>query len=275
MDPADGKYVTCDGYMQNSGTSVPPTGRHGYGRKFFDQKGQGNLFREAEDPEAAWQTEYANGCRRKPLGPPSQISLVHHAAKGQAPSSEALKSELRSVLADLFNVVVADEAKWFEVALEQHGCEWVARALSAEGRSLAREGKSARALAEKFSMTPVLELRQFGLRFAPASKEASSVAPGRNNLSMISPGICSILTDEIKPSAPREAQLVDVSNARRDPEDYQRRYVAAGHQDNFRGFELKDDGAAPTGRRLMGSARCHLQASNVVEADNRSSRRLW
>lgn len=286
MNPADGQaqrqYVTCEGYMQNVGTSVPPTGRHGWGRKFLDGK---DHLAAAARGDVTWdvdagtpQTAAVHG--RKLLGPPNQLNLVHRTVEVTAVTSAELKADARAFLANAFRVIVSDERKWSEVTLEQHGCEWVARAVSSEGRSLAREGKSARALAEKLSMTPITELRHFGLRFAPSTcEEVPRPAACSYNKSLESPGIHCLLgsreTGSSRPSSPavREMSPEGCSSARRDPEafGFQRRYISSG-KDNFEGSEIRDAGVQPHGRRYI-ATRCHIRGGTAAQLEPGNGKR--
>lgn len=209
--------------MENMGTSAPHAERHGRGRKFIEATDH-QVFTNGDFAE-----ETAVRCRKTftlqdhlksdVLRPVEDIPV-------QVPkTSLEMKAAMLEFLMESHGMMVADESRWANALVEKHGCNWRFQALTVERRSVGREGQSARAIAEKFSMMPVTELRHFGLRFTGKGDARPSAED--SNPTLLSPGVHS-LVHKSGVSDARPGQ----SARYRNPEEQQRRYISSG-QDHW------------------------------------------
>lgn len=259
------RHIACEEHMQDIGTSAPFAGRHGHGRRHCEQD-----FSEPPLPhEGLWG---ASG--PLPRGPaPRQFGTtsIHGPVSPTEPEARVptpceMKDSLKEWLSGVFGVAVADQSKWDQVSLVKHGSYWSVQAVNHRGQSLAREGPTARAAAEKLASLPQAELRHFGLLFQPTSSQEMS----RDNPSLQSPGVHHVFGSKVKTPGSPEGQEPGISCVRKDPEELGRRYIATG-KDNFEGFCQTQTEASYGGRRVI------AQKSNfedgLLTASEEASRR--
>eukprot|EP00440_Ansanella_granifera_P044579 gb/GFBE01048313.1/.p1 GENE.gb/GFBE01048313.1/~~gb/GFBE01048313.1/.p1 ORF type:complete len:305 (+),score=45.52 gb/GFBE01048313.1/:1-915(+) len=260
------RYIGCEDHMQDVGTSAPFYGRHGQGRR---PGAEDQLHGDFSSPPPPHQGLWGQS-GPLPRGPnPRQFAQtsVHGpapardeaAAEASLPKPADMKSSMEEWLSDVFGVVIADKRKWDQVVVEEHGSYWACHALNLQGISLAREGPSARALAEKLSTMPLAELRHFGLRFNAAGSQEMQ---GKNR-SLQSPGVHMAFGSKATPDGAAYGIDGGVSCTRRDPEEMGRRYIASG-QDHFNGLCQSGVDAQHGGRRFIGT-RDHLAGGGALK----------
>jgi len=232
------------GHMHAVGTSAPDPGRHGRGRKYIEP-GDHALFKQEEVaagqpfPEDMYHNGRQIGRRNIPVVDTVKAHLrtplqEHECTK--PPSNVDMKESVKEWMTTVHSLVVFDESAWAEVELKRKGLHWVVEAIDPRAKTLSREGPSARAIAEKLSMMPVLELRHFGVRFAGmnnignigASKEPerrTKATPGEHNPTMVSFGVHASMNRE-----DRAPQGSAISSQRKEARGS--RYIASG-RDNF------------------------------------------
>eukprot|EP00930_Biecheleria_cincta_P061644 TRINITY_DN47209_c0_g1_i1.p1 TRINITY_DN47209_c0_g1~~TRINITY_DN47209_c0_g1_i1.p1 ORF type:complete len:289 (-),score=44.16 TRINITY_DN47209_c0_g1_i1:189-1031(-) len=162
------------------------------------------------------------------------------------PTPSEMKDSVREWLSEVFGVAVADQSKWDQVSLVKHGSYWSVQALNHRGQSLAREGPTARAAAEKLSSLPQAELRHFGLRFVPTFGQEMQ----NDNPSLQSPGVHHAFGSRAETPGSPGGQEPGISSVRKDPDELGRRYIATG-KDNFEGLCQAQTEASHGGRRII------------------------
>jgi hypothetical protein len=225
------RYIGTEDHMQSSGMSAPMYVGHGYGRKHIIPQDH-HVTREdhigdAFDPRLTPSRRLIvpqDHLKSDILKPMSDIAAV------KVPTTDDMKGAIRDWLITVHNMFVCNEAKWeSEVTVEPKGCHWVIEALTAQKKSVSREGPSARIIAEKMSMMPGSELTHFGIRFAgrndPQPMRREKRGTFEDNRSLVSPGIQDALTREGRLT---QRELPTMSCNRKHPEDVQRRYISSG-----------------------------------------------
>jgi len=211
--PAASSYRSAQAaYMDNQG---PPPQRNGDERRVFFEGGEDTRFAPCK------RGSLQNHLRSEVLKP------AEDAPPPRPRTNAEMKASMREWMIEAHNMIIVDEGRWDAALLEQHGCNWRFQALTEQCRSITREGNTARAIAEKFSMMPVSELRYFGLRFAGQGDKRPSTQEA--NPTLLSPGVY----DALSKNGPTGHDY-QMSSARRHPEDQARRYIASG-QDHFEG----------------------------------------
>jgi len=231
--------------MQNAGTSSPFFGRHGQGKKHSEA--QSNYSFPPPPHEGLWGQHGP-----VPRGPaPRQFATTslqgpatEQKVEAKMPSSTEMKESIQDWLSEIYGVVVADQGKWDRVIVEKHGAYWACAAVDAKGVSLAREGPTAKAVAEKMSTMPMAELRYFGLRFIPRSAEGIE----STNPSLQSQGIHHTFGSRA-PAAERGEAHGGLSARVKDPEELGRRYIATG-------MDSMEAPGQPSGKVAGGGRRC-------------------
>jgi len=162
------------------------------------------------------------------------------ASKKSSPAE--IKEQIKDWLLEEHSLAVTDESRWAEAELSQHGLNWKLQAFSDRRQCIYREAGSAKAVAEKFAMMPIPELRCFGLRFV-AGKELVLLKQKRRekrcdvvegNPSMNSGGMHNVMG--------KEAGNEHFSHRKKHPQDVMRRYIASG-KDHFDAAEVVEDDA--------------------------------
>jgi len=159
------------------------------------------------------------------------------------PSSAEVKEQIKDWLLEEHSLAVTDESRWAEAELIQHGLNWKLQAFSDRRQCIYREAASAKAVAEKFAMMPVPELRCFGLRFANGKELAQFKQRRREKRCDVVQGNPSLNSSGMHNVMGKEAGSELYSNRKRHPEDVMRRYIASG-KDHFDTAEVAD-GDAP------------------------------
>eukprot|EP00933_Yihiella_yeosuensis_P009631 TRINITY_DN11566_c0_g1_i3.p1 TRINITY_DN11566_c0_g1~~TRINITY_DN11566_c0_g1_i3.p1 ORF type:complete len:358 (+),score=58.89 TRINITY_DN11566_c0_g1_i3:127-1200(+) len=268
------RYMGCEESMLNAGVSQPWV--HGQGRRHIDA--QDNLRFESDvsnhPREGLWGPDGPVNPGREYLqkptpGRPSAPAMLRHeySNNSKLPTSKEMKESVEEWLSEVFGVVVTNQQRWQEVAVESHGSHWVMTALSSQGKSLAREGSSAKAVSEKLSVMPLTELRHFGLGFAPPMQPAAAPPLDRKKGSvhdrsptLVSPGV----HDSMRQEADYQFQGQGISSARKAPEDMGRRYICSG-KDHFDGFLKSNQDAPVSGRRYIGT-RDHIEGGTHTDS---------
>ncbi|CAE8593407.1 unnamed protein product [Polarella glacialis] len=296
QQPGQGRrYIGCEGHMQNAGTSAPVNGRHGQGRKFIEA--EDHYGAEAVASEPGFVDSHLWG----PRGPVARMPVSRvQDTKGfltsgrhqeePAPTSTEMKDSIQEWLADVFGVVVYDQRKWADVCAQGNGSLWALVTVNSQGRTLAREGATAKAVSEKLSTMQLADLRHFGLRFAvPADKDSSRPGTGHNP-TLSSPGVhhtfgsqAALISGQRREGSgvpyPSETQWgvtqtdadgPGMSCVRKDPEDQHLRYIATG-KDNFHGLgqATVQDSGLPQRRTL--TQRDHLCGGQRLDAEPEQS----
>jgi len=186
---------------------------------------------------------------RRAFGVQDNVKIGIFQPSAEAPqrkhmTPEEVKDTIRESIVSAHGMLVSDECKWNEVVLESHGSHWKLQALSEQRRCLSREGPTPKAIAEKLAMSPVAELRHFGVRFASRVEERPEPphkikgAPCEDNPTLVSPGVQSVLGMDVGVRIQGRSGL---SNSRRDPEQMSRRYIASG-KDHFESAQVASHG---------------------------------
>lgn len=233
-------------YIDYHGVQVPAGPRHGRGR----------LYIEAGDHKVTYGEEQV-APKSVETGRRSIIPFDHMKHQVMRPIEEMervkpiedqeMKNAVKEWCETVQTMIIFDYSKWEDVVVKPKGCHWVAEACNERRQSLSREGPSARALAEKLAMMPVAELRFFGLRFAGANEiRRPEVRPvkGRaqeDNPTLVSPGMHHIMNKEHHGLQGSTA----MSNARKEPDAVQRRYISSGKA-HFDGSTHMPNDPAPT-----------------------------
>jgi len=159
------------------------------------------------------------------------------------PNSVEIKEQTKEWLLEEHSLAVIDESRWAEAELSQHGLNWKLQAFSDRRQCIYREAASAKALAEKFAMMPVPELRCFGLRFANGKELALLKQRRREKRCDVMEGNPSLNSSGMNNVMGKEAGNELFSNRKKHPEDLMRRYIASG-KDHFDTAEVAE-GDAP------------------------------
>lgn len=225
--PQGRRYIGSGHNMQDLGTSAPIPERHGRGRAKFEEE-DSQPIRHDGYGQPADQTRLSSGQGRKAFPVNDTIKgevlrPVEEAPLQKPPSNEEMKDAIKEWLEEVYGMLVIN-GKWYDTQLVQHGSSWSIQAISPKGRSLTRDGPTAKGIAEKLSMMQVTELMHFGIRFATKSEREQIIADARANPTYISGGVRGVM-DLDEPGC-------ELSNNRRDPEDFSRRFIASG-RDHF------------------------------------------
>lgn len=216
-------------------TRAPP----GRGRVHIEPTDH-HVTHEDHEGDARWEDPFGYGGRRHHV-PHDHVKHqvmrpVEEIGVNQPPTGSSMKEAVRDWLMKN-NLIVFDERKWqSDVVVKPRGTLWVIETESVQRRTMSREGPSAKAIADTFSLMAVADLRQFGVRFAgrgeikrPEPKLVKG-APNEDNPTLVSPGMHGVLGKEHHGLQGRD----DLSYGRKAPEHIQRRYIASGkgHFDN-------------------------------------------
>jgi len=246
--------------MQNAGTSIPFAGRHGQGKKHMEEQYMSSDYSRPPPPHEGLWGQHGP----LPRGPNprqfAQTTIQGPAASTQhleakLPTSADMKESIQDWLSEIFGVVVADQGKWNQVIVEEHGAYWTCAALDVKGVSLAREGPTAKAMAEKLSTMPMAELRHFGLRFIPRNAQGNQ----STNPSLQSQGIHHTFGSRA-PAAERGENYGGLSAREKNPEDLGRKYIATG-KDSMEAPGLPSGEVPYGGRRFFD----HRQKDSIVD----------
>jgi hypothetical protein len=223
------RHYNVEDHMQNAGTSAPVGMAHGYGRRHITPEDHQVTSYDYIEPEAE---RLKHGSGRKLIVPYDHMKCdvlkpIEEIENVKVPSRQDMKEAIKDWLLTVHNMFIFNEAKWEnEVNVEPKGCHWVIEALDQQKNSIAREGPTARFIAEKLSMVPQNELRQFGVRYAgrndPAPIRREKHGTFENNRSLVSPGVQDALDVNGKPG------VQTMSSLRKAPEAIQRRYISSG-----------------------------------------------
>lgn len=181
------------------------------------------------------------GWGRKQIGPEDSVKYqltkpVEDIEITKPPSNAEMKDAIKEWVVAVHNMVFFDERRWTEeVQVKPGGSHWIVEAVNPQKRTLTREGPTARAIAEKLSMMPIVELRHFGLRFAGkddasgATSRREKRSPFDDNPTLVSPGVHTMFGQGNRTST----SGTELSWSRQDKlSAVQRRYIASG-KDNF------------------------------------------
>lgn len=278
--PRGRKYIGTEDHMQNEGVSMPRPAPHGHGRKHMIpedhmQFNQGFAIDEERVHPSRRQIIVMDHVKENVMKPVEEIERV------KVPTNNEMKDAIKDWLVTVHNMFVFDESKWDrEVEVKPRGTLWVVETLTEQKRSISREGPSARLIAEKLAMCQVMELRNFGIRFAGRNDRTGS-APAlppearvnEENPTRFSPGVSHVLGAGIDPG--RQEWAGDdggiLSCSRRHTENVMRRYIASG-KDHFDSFTVvapaepagshgrsKDDDFSDTGlERAIGRGKRYI-----------------
>lgn len=261
-----------------AGTSAAGPWRQGRGRRSFVEEDRNVIPQDhhrpvevasnAPPPRRAFHNSDSikeqvfgggGGAAKSPLG-------------GGDPGQE-MKDAIVRCLAQEHNIEVYEEERWAAVIVERSGCTWKLEALTEQGLSICREGRSTKTIAEKLSMFGGQELKHFGVRFGgkaasagdgerepwPSARDAAGerelrpsargavgerelrpstargAAPPRESSTYASHGVHTALCTPRSPDGPQQ------SCSRRDPEDRRVRYISSG-RDHFETSQVGSHG---------------------------------
>lgn len=265
------RHIACEEHMQDLGTSAPFTGHHGHGRRPFEQD-----FSEPPMPhEGLWGVSgpMPRGPAPKQFGTTSihgpVPSTVSAEPEDRVPTPSEMKDSVREWLSEVFGVAVADKSKWDEVTLVKHGSYWSVQAVNHKGQSLAREGPTARAAAEKISSMTQAELRHFGLRHLPTFGQDVQ----RDNRSLQSPGVHHAFGSRAETPGSPGGQEPGISSVRQDPNDLGRRYISTG-KDNFEGF-CQTQTESSFGSRRMIAQKKNFEGGTLTASEEASRKQTF
>jgi len=252
---------------------MPTPARTGRGRRHINQLD--HLASPMEHDEA-WTT--------RPTGR-KHIQCEDHlepdklfTVSSQVPAgSHEVKEALRDLLVNQHSLLVFDEARWAKAGLDRLASTWRIRTENEQLKTLGREGRTPKALAEVMSLLPVAELRHFGLRFGAAANGKTVATAngtlhppsprglalnGDDNPTYVSPGVHGALGMD----AGRVQNYMDMSYARREPEEMSRRFIRSG-KDHWDSWEVASHGTAGDAKdvsyaegieRCIGHGRRHI-----------------
>lgn len=233
------------GHMLDLGVSAPPAERRGRGRRHAHEEDH-QVTRGDYQPE---DPPHAHGRRNFNVQDHVKSGIFQPSGEVRAEkamTSEEVKALIRELITSVHGMFVFDERKWSEVAVQSHGSYWKLQALNEQCRSLGREGPTPKAIAEKLAMSPVADLRHFGVRFAgrgearPETSHRVKGSPCEDNPTLASPGMQGVLGTDGGYRAQAQGSA-GLSNSRRDPDQMTRRYIASG-KDHFESAEVASHG---------------------------------
>jgi len=244
--------LAYDGSVYNSAYGSPdseledPGDRYGRGRHYFHVQ-DSHVTRadhEAGEEKKQGRRNFAvrDNLKSEVLRP------VEDMPAPRKPNSVEIKEQTKDWLLEEHSLAVIDESRWAEAELTQHGLNWKLQAFSDRRQCIYREAASAKALAEKFAMMPVPELRCFGLRLANSKELALLKQRRREKRCDVMEGNPSLNSSGMNNVMGKEAGNELFSNRKKHPEDLMRRYIASG-KDHFDTAEVAEgDAPGPHGQ---------------------------
>lgn len=231
-----------EAHMSDMGVSDPPLERRGRGRRHAVEEDHDVV--RGDQVQAEWQSR---GRRPFCVQDTVKTGIFQESAEvpaGKALNPEEVKEMVRDLITTVHGMLVFDESRWAEVVVQSHGSHWKLQAFNEQRRSLGRDGPTPKAIADKLAMSPVADLRHFGIRFAgsgqPRQPEPSRRVKGsplEDNPTLMSPGVHNVLGVD----GSRMQKCAGLSNSRRDPEQMTRRYIASG-KDHFQSAQVASHG---------------------------------
>lgn len=253
----------ADEHMWPAGYRDPPPMRHGReNRTYHEENRAGQQWRQQDDS--------ARGQGRKAFEVRDHMNntFVAHPVR-RVDEAEDVKDAIRVSLKEDYGVEVTNEERWAKAAVFRHGCHWKFEALTDQSVALSREARTPQQIAQKLSMSPVHDMRVFGLlpggqpapprgeqsrrqQDQPPASNARKVkgAPYQDNPSFVSPGLHDAMGGD---SSAWPQGSYEFSRSRRDPMEMSRRYIP-DNKDHFRAMGVIDTnkiGERAEGRRSV------------------------
>lgn len=254
----DMRQIGGEDHIHDTGISAPVLERHGRGRRHIEE--EDHQVTRLDQERGMGEQQAPRGRKLFPRRDELQDGLFGPAEAGStnaALTPQQVKPLLRELLTQAHGMVIFDEHKWNEATVEKHGTYWKFATMTEQRRVIGREGANPRALAEKLSMTPVAEMRHFGVRFGgrevqPEPVRKSRGLPLEENPTLVSPGVQAALVGGAAvgggPGA-RGPGYTDLSCSRREPEEMSRRYIASG-KDHWASCEVASHGSLGDARDM-------------------------
>eukprot|EP00448_Togula_jolla_P021046 CAMPEP_0170571072 /NCGR_PEP_ID=MMETSP0224-20130122/1463_1 /TAXON_ID=285029 /ORGANISM="Togula jolla, Strain CCCM 725" /LENGTH=399 /DNA_ID=CAMNT_0010893421 /DNA_START=126 /DNA_END=1325 /DNA_ORIENTATION=+ len=219
--------------MQDTGVSNPIPEAHGRGRRYIEHEDHRPITADLSSAPAAGQ---GKGQGRRSIIPSDHgMSRVLHPSDADvAPMKRTTNGEMKEAIKEwLLNghdMVIFDEDRWNkDVVVQPRGAHWALESLTDHRKTLSKEGRSARCIADRLSMMPIAELRHYGVRFATQRElqmlHREKRSPFEDNPTLVSPGVHTVLGHDGPCTVKGSGEM---SSARKAPEAVQRRYIASG-----------------------------------------------
>mmetsp|Transcript_75268 Transcript_75268/g.178838 ORF Transcript_75268/g.178838 Transcript_75268/m.178838 type:complete len:306 (-) Transcript_75268:41-958(-) len=194
-------------HMVRTGVAAPPAAPYNSGRRYQDSAPQppfGN-----EDTGAVGPDVEIKG-RRHMLPVDHFKTELWEPQQGSQARALQQNSDIKVAIEEAavyqYGLVVSNPQLWAKAAVRRCGNAWVLEAITGDGKTVAREGASARAIANTLSMLAIADLRHFGLRFAGKGERPTSRQGEANNRSLDSCAVNSALNEGPPPPGRDPAQ---------------------------------------------------------------------
>jgi len=125
---------------------------------------------------------------------------------GRQQKSAEIKDAIEEAAVQLHGLIVSNRQIWDEAVVKICGNSWTLQAITGDGKTVARDGATARVLAQTLSMMPTAELRHFGLRFAGKNEPIPRKAGEGSNRSLDSGAVSGVLNGTVPLEERRRAR---------------------------------------------------------------------